>query len=200
MLSSPASLSHPHNQRPQTPRLSTQQPPEDFYRSRSSLSLTDPNQDNSPPSVSPADSQAPIMASAWKAPSADSDDHPRSEQQQQPQQQPIPEISVLPQQPEATYFAAPPLKPLTTNYRSSSFAAVNGEVSGTNINVNGEVTGVPSGPSGTPTEQFARYPIAPLSAGLKTSGTTAEEIKLAELEEKAQQEDRKDLVRNPPPP
>ena len=178
-MSPPASPNH--NQRPQTPRLSTQ-PPEDFYRSRSSLSLSDPNHDNEPPSVSPADSQAPIMASAWKTSNADSE--------QQHRQQPMPEI---------TEQQLPPPTPLTTTFRTS-FAPVNGEVGGTQINVNGEVTGVPAT---TPTEQFAHYPIAPLSAGLKTSGTTAEEIKLAELEEKAQQEDKKDLVgtpHSPPPP
>lgn len=185
-MSSPASPNR--NQRPQTPRLSTPQAPEDFYRSRSSLSLSDPNHDNEPPSVSPADSQAPIMASAWKTPSADGEQH---------RQQPMPEISEQQQQQQPEPAFLPPPTPLTTTFRTSSFAPVNGEVGGTQINVNGEVTGVPAT---TPTQQFARYPIAPLSAGLKTSGTTAEEIKLAELEEKAQKENKKELVGTTPPP
>lgn len=167
------SPSHNNAHRPETPHLSTQ--PEDFYRTRSSISLTDDSHPNqTPPSVSPADSQAPIMASAWTSPGGD---FPlRSD--------PVDEIR--PQ--EATYPPPPPI-PLANNYRSSSFGVVNGEVGGTAVN--GEVTGVAAS---TPTEQFARYPIAPLSAGLKTSGTTREEIRLAELEEKAQQEDRRDLV------
>ncbi|KAF8247474.1 hypothetical protein K440DRAFT_298863 [Wilcoxina mikolae CBS 423.85] len=165
----------PNNaQHPETPHLSTQ--PEDFYRTRPSLSITDDNhQSHTPPSVSPADSQAPIMASTWTSPGGDF-----------PLRSGPVQDEIRPQ--VVTYPPPPPPIPLASPYRSSSFGVVNGEVGGA---VNGEITGVAVS---TPTEQFARYPIAPLSAGLKTSGTTREEIRVAELEEKAQQEDRRDLA------
>jgi len=64
--------------------------------------------------------------------------------------------------------------------------------------VNGEVGGaIVTQEIQTPTDQWARYPIAPLSAGLKTSNTmysTNEEQRVAELEEKARAEDQRDLV------
>lgn len=65
--------------------------------------------------------------------------------------------------------------------------------------VNGEIGGaIVTQEIQTPTDtQWARYPIAPLSAGLKTSNTmysTNEEQRVAELEEKARAEDQRDLV------
>lgn len=64
--------------------------------------------------------------------------------------------------------------------------------------VNGEVGGaIVTQEIQTPTDQWARYPITPLSAGLKTSNTmysTNEEQRVAELEEKARAEDQRDLA------
>jgi hypothetical protein len=142
-----------------TSSLSETQPPEDFYRS-SAASLSE-HHDNNNNAVSPADSQAPIMASGWTAPNADRPSSANSNKDE-PQYPPV---------------------PVPSSYRASA-GAVNGEIVGAAVS--------------TPTEtQYARYPIAPLSAGLKTSRTmysTHEEQRVAELEEKAQAEDRRDLA------
>lgn len=152
------SETHPRTQTPE---------PEDYYRS-SSTSLRD--HDNNHP-VSPADSQAPIMAS-WTAPNTQETvaaepvntekDHDASSQEHEHYYPPVPMPAV----------------------HRSSVGVVNGEVVAVSSN--------------TPTEtQYAHYPIAPLSAGLKTSRTiysTYEEQRVAELEEKAREEDRRDLA------
>ena len=78
-----------------------------------------------------------------------------------------------------------PLPTTYTTYRSS-MGPVNGEVGGAPGYMNAD----------TPTSvQYARYPIAPLSAGPRTGATTFEEQRVAELEDKAREEDKKDLVR-----
>lgn len=173
-------MASPHNNAPhsETPPLTTK--PDEFYRHKSSDSLKFDNQNPTPPSVSPADSQAPIIPT-WNMPI-------NHDYQQMNQADTI-------HQQEVVY---PPPPPMGFNFRASSFGAVNGEIGATPTHtaapVNGEVTGIAVS---TPSEQWARYPIAPLSAGLKTSGTTAEEIRVAELEEEAQKESRADLVRTP---
>jgi hypothetical protein len=142
--------------------------PEDYYRS-SSNSLNVPENDNNH-AVSPADSQAPIMPS-WTTPNngqtATAEPLKNTENE-------VPRLENEPQYPAV---------PIPAAYRSS-IGVVNGEVVGVAVDM--------------PTEQYAHYPIAPLSAGLKTSRTiysTYEEQRVAELEEKVHEEDRRDLVR-----
>jgi hypothetical protein len=144
------------------------QPPEGYYRS-SSASLHDNDNNHA---VSPADSQAPIMAS-WTTPNNERPNTADSAKNRENESVPSH------QENEPCY----PQVPIPTAYRSS-VGVVNGEVGGVATN--------------TPTEtQYAHYPIPPLSAGLKSSKTTYstyEEQRVAELEEKAQLEDRRDLV------
>jgi hypothetical protein len=136
--------------------------PEDFYRAPSLTAIQGADSDY--PSASPADSQAPIMAS-WRMTSQNNQDIQRSTYVE-------PQISHLPIQPEylqknegELYFPPPP-----------SAAYVNGEI------------------GAVPTPQSVTFPVAPLSAGLKTAGTTEVEQRIAQLEEQAQIEDKKDLA------
>ncbi|KAI5783542.1 hypothetical protein EDC01DRAFT_210344 [Geopyxis carbonaria] len=144
--------------------------PEDFYRSSSThLPIADTNHYHPGNSVSPTDSQAPIMrtassqyAESYHPPTATADSN------------------------HEPYFPPPPTIPEVNNYRTS-MGVVNGEV-GASI-----VYPPPSPING----QDVHIPVAPLSAGLKTPrtpGTTKEEMRVQELEEKAQFEDKKDLA------
>jgi ferredoxin len=97
--------------------------------------------------------------------------------------EPLKENEVVPPRPENEPYY--PAVPIPAAYRSS-VGVVNGEVVGVAVD--------------KPTEQYAHYPIPPLSAGLKTSRTiysTYEEQRVAELEDKVHEEDRKDLVKHP---
>lgn len=130
--------------------------------------------DHNNQAVSPADSQAPIMESTWKTTPRNDFARPSTAENNKPVDEP--------------YY--PPV-PVPAAY-GTGMSVVNGEVGGTVVTQ--EVQ--------TPTDtQWARYPIAPLSAGLKTSNTTFsthEEQRVAELEEKARAEDQRDLVFNSP--
>lgn len=123
--------------------------PEDFYRASSGI--------QDPESTSPADSQAPIMAS-WKMNNIDEETE-------------ITPIEKAPESQNETLFPPP----------SATY-------------VNGEVCPITTPASANNTPQYAAFPVPPLSAGLKTSGTTPEEQRLAELELKVQMEDKKDLA------
>lgn len=133
--------------------------PEDFYRGSSGIQESE--------STSPADSQAPIMAS-WKLNNINETETP-----------PITEVNHVQSEPESqteflTEFPAPP--PPSATY------------------LNGEVCPITTPGSVNNTPQFAVFPVPPLSAGLKTSGTTPEEQRLAELDMKVQMENRRDLA------
>jgi len=140
--------------------------PEDFYRAPLPSLRTDNDSlfDNSSTS-SPTDSDVPMMAST-KASSAH-------------------EYVPSPISPEdhAPVYPLPPSIPIADHY------------GGTTTIVNGEIGAASLPPPDTRhgDTQYATYPIAPLSAGLKTAGTQ-EEQRVIELEEKVHREDKRDLA------
>jgi len=166
------------NSQPATPRNGN---PEDFYRSSPEpLPPTDPHLYNVDANgVSPTDSQAPIMSrqstgpyEAYPPGTAETTGVHQDAQQQHPP----------PSIPEGTHAV----------YRQSLGIGV----------VNGEF-GASAGPAPSPYTPVSpvspnhgefRFPAAPLSAGLKTPATIKEEDRVVELEEKARQEDQKDLA------
>jgi hypothetical protein len=150
-------------------RVTQSEGPEDFYRTPLPSLHTDNDSffDRSSTS-SPTDSDVPMMAST-KASSAH-------------EYVPSP---ISPEDHHAPVYPLPPPIPVVDHYGGAT-TVVNGEIGAASL--------PPPENTGRSDTQYATYPIAPLSAGLKTAGTTQEEQRVVELEQKVHRDDKRDLV------